>query len=61
MIQAYLGYSKIAYDVTSGHMTLRFDKFGGKLPTGKKETGKFGQGIYIIVQNRQQVYGYKYA
>ena len=25
--------------------------FGGKLPTGKKETGKFGQGIYIIVQN----------
>ena len=25
--------------------------FGGKLPTGKKETGKFGQGIYTIVQN----------
>ena len=25
--------------------------FGGKLPTGKKETGKLGQGIYTIVRN----------
>ena len=38
--------------------------FGGKLPTGKKETGKLGQVIYTIVQNLvalQHVCGYKYA
>ena len=42
-------YSKFVYDVTTGHMTLRFEIFGGKLPTGKEETCKFGQGIYTIV------------
>ena len=25
------------YDVTTGHMTLRFEIFGGKLPTGREE------------------------
>ena len=38
--------------------------FGGNLQTGKKETSKFGQGIYTIVQNLvtlQHVCGYNYA
>ena len=47
MILAYSSYSKLVYDVTSGRMKY----FGGKLPTGKRETGKFGQSIYKIVQN----------
>ena len=62
MILAYLSYSKLVYDVTTGHMTLKFEVyFGGKLPTGKKETGKFAQGIYTIVQNLvklQHICGY---
>ena len=62
MILAYSSYSKL---VTTGHMTLRFELFfRGKLPTGKKETCKFGQGKYTIVQilvTLQHVCGYKYA
>ena len=27
MILAYLSYSKLVYDVTTGHMTLRFETF----------------------------------
>ena len=49
MILAYSSYSNLAYDVTTGHMILRFEVFFRE--TGKRQTGKFGQGIYTIVQN----------
>ena len=49
IVLAYSSYSELVYDVTAGPMTLIY--FGGKLPTGKRNTGKFCQGIYTLVQN----------
>ena len=64
MVLVYSSYSKLGYDVTTGHMTWDLKYFGGKLPTGKKEAGKVGQRIYTSVQNLmtlQHVCGYNYA
>ena len=45
------------YDGTTGHKNLRFEVF-------RRETGKFGQGIYTIMQNlvaSQHVRRYNYV
>ena len=39
MILAYSSYSKLVYDVTTVHMSLRSESFGGKLATGMTEKG----------------------
>ena len=39
MILAYSSYSKLVYDVTTVHMTLRTKSFGGKLAIGMTEKG----------------------
>ena len=49
MVLAYSSYSKLVYDVTTGHMTLIFEIFWRE--TGKRVTGKFDQGKYTIVPN----------
>ena len=64
MVLAYSSYSKLI--MMSLLVTWPWDLkcFGGKLPTDKKETGKFGQGKYTIVQNLvalQHACAYKYA
>ena len=64
MILAYSSYSKLVYDVTTGHMTLIFEIFWRETANWKEGTGKFGQGLYTIVQNLvtlQDVCGYNYA
>ena len=65
MILAYPSYSKLVYDVTTGHMTLRFEMV-------RRETANWQEGnmqvwsgiIYTIVQNLvtlKHVCGYNYA
>ena len=52
------------YDVTTGHMTLRFEIFWRETANWQRKNSKFGQGKYTIVQNLvalQHVCGYKYA
>ena len=64
MVLAYSNYSKLVYDVTTDHMTLRFEIFWRETANWQEGNRHFGQGIYTIVQNLetlQHVCGYKYA
>ena len=64
MILAYSSYSKLVYDVTTGHMTLRFEIFSRKTANWQEGNWQVWSGIYTIVQNLvtlQHVCGYNYA
>ena len=52
MILAYSSYSKLVYDVTTGHMTLRFEIFWRETANWQGGNRQFWSGnIYTIVQN----------
>ena len=64
MILAYSNYSKVVYDVTTGHMTLRLEIFRRETANWQEGNRQVWSGIYTIVQNLvtlQLVCGYNYA
>ena len=51
MILTYSSYSKLVYDVTTGHMTLRFEIFWRETANWQEGNMQVWSGMYTIEQN----------